>query len=225
MSGKEKREPAQATLDAADALKLPKGVFFSADRDDLPPARPFEHWGLVFAVALVVAVFLVYQPAWHGGLLWDDDAHVTRPELRSWHGLYRIWFEIGATLQYYPLVHSAFWLEHKLWGDDTLGYHLVNIFLHATAALMVARILRRLAIPGAYLAAAIFALHPVQVETVAWIAELKNTLSAVFYLGAALLYVRFDQTRKPAWYVAALVLFLLALASKTVTATLPGRCW
>ena len=134
--------------------------------------------------------------------------------MRSWHGLYRIWFDVGATLQYYPLVHSAFWLEHRLWGDATLGYHLVNIFLHATAALMVALILRRLAIPGAYLAAAIFALHPVQVESVAWITELKNTLSAVFYLGAAMLYLRFDQTRKTAWYLAALGLFVLALAEQ-----------
>ena len=132
--------------------------------------------------ALVVAVFLVYQPAWQGGFIWDDDAHVTQPELRSWHGLYRIWFDVGATQQYYPLLHSAFWVEHKLWGDATLGYHLVNILLHAAAAVLVALVLRRLAIPGAYLAAAIFALHPVHVESVAWITEQKNTLSAVFYL-------------------------------------------
>ena len=153
-----------------------------------------KHW--LFAAALVVAVLLVYQPAWQGGFIWDDDAHVTRPELRSWHGLYRIWFDLGATQQYYPLLHSAFWVEHKLWGDATLGYHLVNILLHAAAAVLVALILRRLAIPGAYLAAAIFALHPVHVESVAWITEQKNTLSAVFYLGAMLVYLRFDQTRK-----------------------------
>ena len=97
-------------------------------------------------------------------------------------------------------MHSAFWFEHKLWGDATLGYHLVNISLHATAALLVLLVLRRLAIPGAYLAAAIFALHPVQVESVAWITELKNTLSAVFYLGAMLSYLRFDRTRSKAWY-------------------------
>ena len=122
--------------------------------------------------------------------------------MRSWHGLYRIWFDLGATQQYYPLLHSAFWVEHKLWGDATLGYHLVNILLHATAAVMVALILRRLAIPGAYLAAAIFALHPVQVESVAWITELKNTLSAVFYLGAALVYLRFDRDAEEPLYLA-----------------------
>ena len=168
-------------------------------------------------------VFLVYQPAWQGGLLWDDTEHVTRPELRSWHGLYRIWVDVGATPQYYPLVHSVFWVEHKLWGDATLGYHLVNIFLHATAALLAALILRRLAIPGAYLAAAIFALHPVQVESVAWITEMKNTLSAVFYLGAAMLYLRFDQTRKTAlvsrrpWDCSC-----WPWRARRVTATLPG---
>jgi protein O-mannosyl-transferase len=176
----------------------------------------------LLAAALVVVVFLVYQPAWQGGLVWDDNAHITSPELRSWHGLYRIWFDVGATLQYYPLLHSVFWVEHKLWGDATLGYHLVNIGFHALAALMVALILRRLAIPGAYLAAAIFALHPVHVESVAWISELKNTLSAVFYLSALIVYLRFDQSRKMPTYLGALGLFVLGLLSKTVIATLPG---
>jgi Tfp pilus assembly protein PilF len=174
------------------------------------------------AAALVAAVFLAYQPAWRGGPIWDDDMHLTRPELRSWQGLGRIWCDVRATPQYYPFVHSVFWVEHRLWRDAPLGYHLANLLLHATAALLVARILSRLAIPGAWLSAAVFALHPVQVESVAWITELKNTLSAVFYLSAALLYLRFDQTRKTGSYLAALGLFMLALASKTVTATLPG---
>ena len=189
----------------------------------IPPApRPLGPWNWLFAAGLVVAVFLVYQPAWQGGFVWDDDNHVTPPELRSGHGLYRIWFDIGATPQYYPLVCSAFWVEHKLWDDATLGYHLVNISLHAMAALTLALILRRLAVPGACLAAAIFALHPVCVESVAWITELKNTLSGVFYLAAMLLYVHFDQTRKPGWYLGALGLFVLALLSKTATVMLPA---
>ena len=190
--------------------------------DAIRPVRPFGLWDWVLAVTLFIAVFLVYQPAWQGGLLWDDTEHVTRPELRSWHGLCRIWFDVRATPQYYPVVHTVFWVEHKLWGGTALGYHLVTIFMHATAALLVAIVLRSLAVPGAWLAAAIFALHPVHVESVAWLTEIKNTLSAVFYLSAALLYLRFDRTRKPAWYMAALALFLLALGSKTVTATLPG---
>ena len=187
-----------------------------------PSARSLEAKDWLFIVALLAAVILVYQPALHGGMLWDDDMHVTRPELRSWHGLYRIWFDVGATLQYYPLLHTAFWIEHRLWGDATFGYHLVNILLHAAAALLVAVILRRLKIPGAYLAAAIFALHPIQAESVAWITEQKNTLSAVFYLGSLLVYLRFDQTRKMSSYCWALLLFMLGILSKTVIATLPG---
>ena len=212
----------------ADASESPDAARGSIAGQDGLAVATFRPWSGLLAVALVLAVFLVYQPAWQGGPIWDDDAHITRLELRSWHGLYRIWFDVGATLQYYPLVHSVFWVEHALWGDKTLGYHLVNLSLHATSALLVALILRRLAIPGAWLAAAIFALHPLQVESVAWISELKNTLSGVFYLGAALLYLRFDRApcahgrRKAAWYLAALALFSMALTSKTVTGTLPG---
>ncbi len=217
-----RRHEEEAAHETADNRKAPQEATGSIGTDIAPAARPFKSWDWFFAAAVVAAVFLVYRPAWQGGFIWDDNFHVTRPELRTSHGLIRIWFDVRATTQYYPFVHSAFWVEHKLWGDATLSYHLVNIFLHVTAALMVALILRRLAIPGAYLAAAIFALHPVHVESVAWITELKNTLSAVLYLGAAMLYLRFDRTRKTAWYLAALGLFSLALASKTVTGTLPG---
>src|SRR5262245_25518964 len=129
-----------------------------------------------FAV-LLLATCCAYLPAMQGQFIWDDEAHVTRPELQSLHGLFRIWFELDATQQYYPLLHSAFWIEHQLWGDSTLGYHLVNVLWHALAAWMVFLVLRKLKVPGAYLAAAIFALHPVQVESVAWITEQKNTLS------------------------------------------------
>jgi tetratricopeptide (TPR) repeat protein len=188
----------------------------------VPACSSFALKDWLFVIALIAAVFLVYQPAWQGGFIWDDSAHVTRPELRSWYGLFRIWFDIGATQQYYPLLHSAFWVQYWLWGDATLGYHLVNILLHAMVAVMVALILRRLEIPGAFLAAAIFALHPVHVESVAWITELKNTLSAVFYLGSAMVYLRFDQQRRTPLYLWALGLFVLGLLSKTVTATLPA---
>jgi tetratricopeptide (TPR) repeat protein len=193
-------------------------------RPDLsrPAARSFTAREWLYLATLVAAVLLAYQPAWQGGLIWDDAAHVTKPELRSWHGLYRIWFQLGATQQYYPLLHSTFWVEHRLWGDITLGYHLVNILLHATVAVLVVLVLRRLAVPGAFLAAGLFALHPVHVESVAWITEQKNTLSAVFYLAAMLVYLRFDQTRKAAWHCGALGLFVLGLLSKTTAATLPA---
>ena len=171
---------------------------------------------------ILLATLVAYWPVRSGGLLWDDDAHLTKPELQSAGGLYRIWFEMGATQQYYPLLHSAFWLEHKLWGDSVLGYHLVNVFWHMVSITLVYFILERLKIPGSLLAAGIFALHPVMVESVAWMTEQKNTLSAVFYLSAMLVYLRFDESRRRSLYFLALALFVLGLLTKTVTATLPA---
>lgn len=176
----------------------------------------------VVLIALVTVTLAAYHPAWHGGIVWDDDHHLTRPELQSLGGLWRIWFDVGATQQYYPLAHTAFWIQQALWGYDTLGYHLVNICLHALSAFLLYRILAHLAVPGAIAAAFLFALHPVHVESVAWITELKNTLSGFFYLAAALVYLRFDATRAGAAWWRAFILYLLALFAKTVTATLPA---
>ena len=183
--------------------------------------------GLWWTAALILALTLAcYWPALRGEMVWDDDAHVTRPEIRSVAGLWQIWANLRATQQYYPLLHSAFWLEHRLWGDATLGYHLANVLLHAAAAGLLVLLLRRLGVPGAWLAGLLFAVHPVCVESVAWISEQKNTLSLVFYLLAALAYLRFDRDRgRPAAgraYAAASMLFVCALLTKTVTATLPA---
>jgi len=170
---------------------------------------------------LAIATLLAYQPAWFGGPLWDDDAHMTRAGLRSWEGLWLIWSDPHATQQYYPLMHSAFWVMQRLWGDSPFGYHAVNILLHASSAFVLCVLLRRLAVPGAAFAAFLFALHPVQVESVAWITELKNTQSTLLYLLAALSYLKFDETRlRRHWWTAA-TFFALALLTKTVTATLP----
>lgn len=156
-----------------------------------------------------------------GTLLWDDAAHVTPPDLQSFDGLWRIWSERQATQQYYPLLHTAFWIEHQVWGEALAGYHLANILLHALAACLVVVIVRSLRRPAAPLAGLLFALHPVCVEAVAWISEQKSTLSAVFYLASALIYLRFDRDRRRRQYFLAFGLFALALLSKTVTATLP----
>ena len=230
--------------------------------------RRASWWSLCIFAATLAAYFTPLK----GGLVWDDEAHVTEKALRDLHGLWRIWFDLGATQQYYPVLHSAFWLEHRLWGDATLGYHLLNVLLHATAACLFAVILRRLslsrrrlgrpvevaadpraaeirlapplsaarrsvatgpgessfgaALPWEWLAAFLFALHPVCVESVAWISEQKNTLALVFYLLAALAYLRFEEGqggRRPTnLYVLSLGLFILAVLSKSVTATLPA---
>ena len=180
---------------------------------------------------LVLIILVVYQQVWHAGYIWDDDSYVTKNvTLRDLHGLWRIWFELAATPQYYPLVYTSFWLEHHLWGLNPLGYHLVNLVLHALAAILLWRALVRLGIPGAWLAAAIFAVHPVEVESVAWITERKNVLSAVFYFAAALTYLRFESMRdeedpgpqRRYLYFASLFLFVLALLSKTVACSLPA---
>ncbi len=188
-----------------------------------PPSDAAGGWppALLFTLFFVAAL-AAYFPALHGEFLWDDAGHITNPALQSWSGLLRIWFEPGVTQQYYPLLHSAFWLEHKLWGDAVLGYHVVNVLQHALAATLFGALLRRLAVPGAWLAASLFLLHPVCVESVAWICEQKNTLSLVLYLAAALAYVRFDVERSPRRYAIATLLFACALLTKTVTASLPA---
>lgn len=181
--------------------------------------RETNRW--LLASGLVVIVLAAYWPALNGGPVWDDDAHLTRRELRSWAGLCDIWFHLGSTRQYYPVIHSCFWLGNAFWGQTALPYHLINVLLHATSALLLVAILQKLRIPGAWLAGAIFALHPVHVESVAWISELKNVLSGFFYFSAALLYLQFDQGRQRSRYLFALGLFLLGLLSKSVIATLP----
>jgi tetratricopeptide (TPR) repeat protein len=185
-----------------------------------------------FCLILAVVTLLAYQPAWNGALLWDDDANMATPELRSLDGLSRIWFVPRTTQQYYPLLYTSYWLQQRLWGDSPIGYHLVNILLHIGCVVLVLKILRFLRIPGAELAAIIFALHPVNVETVAWIAERKNTLSGLFGLVASVWYLKFDESRSRqekdgpqgrgySSYALAIVLFLLALLSKTAIVTLP----
>ena len=188
-----------------------------------------RRWGP--GAAIVLLTLLVYLPSTQCGFIWDDDAYVqNNPHLRSADGLGRIWFQIHATPQYYPLVFTSYWIEHSIWGLNPAGFHGVNIALHAAVSLLLWRVLRRLAVPAAWTAAAVFALHPVHVESVTWITERKNVLSGVFYLGALLAYLRYAgiksigcrSGRSSRWYAAALLLFLGALLSKTVTCSLPA---
>ena len=200
-----------------------------------------DEW--IFGLFLVLAVIIAYQPAWHAGFVWDDNKYVTdNITLRSLHGLRLIWFVPGATVQYYPLTLTTFWLEYHLWGLHPLGYHLVNVLVHSLNAILFWMILRRLGIPGAGLAAGIFALHPVCVESVMWITEHKNTLSGLFYLGALLAALRFwlpeETSLQPRplptsgastepfghwrYYGLALALYLCALWSKTAAVPLPA---
>ena len=173
------------------------------------------------ALLLAVAVLAAYGPALHGGLLFDDPEHVTRPELRSWAGLGRIWTDSAATPQYFPLLQSVFWLEHRLWGEAVLGYHLANLVQHLGVSLLLVAVMRRLSLPGAWFAAFLFALHPVCVESVAWISEQKNTLSSLLALGALWLHLGTGPESPPRRRWQTLGLFCGALLCKSVTAVLP----
>lgn len=206
-----------------------------------PSNRP-PLWQIAMPGALLVLLtFIAYIPALHGQFIWDDDAHVTRSTaLHTLGGLWRIWFEPGATQQYYPLTHSSFWIDYHLWKLNTLPYHVENILLHGINAFLVWRILTRLKVPGAWLGAALFALHPVCVESVAWISERKNTLSGLFFLLSLFAAIEFwlptsttardkEESTKPQntfgpwkFYGLALCLYICALWSKTATVGLPG---
>jgi tetratricopeptide (TPR) repeat protein len=189
------------------------------------PAKSQLKKTLMAAGALILLTLVVYLPVIHCGYVWDDDFYVTaNPLLTDTDGLKRIWFSLDSPSQYFPLVYTAFRMEYAMWGLNPLGYHLVNVFIHAMNALLVWLVLSRLRIRGAWLAAAIFALHPVNVESVAWITERKNTLSTLFYLLAMLAWLRFaDKGTTRAWryYSLALFFYALALSAKTTVCTLP----
>jgi protein O-mannosyl-transferase len=180
----------------------------------------------VFGLILAGVTILAYQPAWKGGFIWDDDDYVTNNELLTApDGLRRIWFSFDSPSQYFPLVYTTFRVERALWGLNPTGYHWTNLLLHVVNALLVWRLLARLKIPGASLAGVIFALHPVQVESVAWITERKNVLMGFFFLLTLLAWIAFvDQRSRRRWlfYALALVLYALALLSKTTACTLPA---
>jgi protein O-mannosyl-transferase len=182
--------------------------------------------GYVFALLLAAVTILVYRPAWNGGFLWDDDAYVINNDLlTASDGLRRIWFSLDSPSQYFPLVFTTFRIERSLWGLNPSGYHWVNLLLHVANALLVWRVLLSLEVPGSWLAAAIFALHPVQVESVAWITERKNVLMAAFFLLSLLAWIAFvDERTKRPWpfYGLALVTYVLALSAKATACTLPA---
>jgi tetratricopeptide (TPR) repeat protein len=179
----------------------------------------------LLGLILIGAVVLVYQPVWHAGFIWDDDRHVTaNPCIVGPLGLKEIW--TTSAWRFFPLVLTTFWAEHALWGVEPLPYHLVNVFQHAACAVLLWRVLRGLQVPGAWLGAALWALHPVQVESVAWISEMKNTQSCFFYLLTILFFVRWLKTgedpRRGDWnYALTLACAALAMASKSSTLVLP----
>ena len=184
---------------------------------------------LVAAAVLGGLVVAAYFPAFLAGFVWDDRIFTGTPLVRDWSGLWRIWFspaEIENEAHYWPLLYTTFWLEHKLWGYAPAGYHVVNVLLHFANTLLLWRLLARLAVPGAWVVAAVFAVHPLHVESVVWIMERKDVLSGLFYLAAFSAWIRFVEETRPKRrrrsYLLALALFVLGLLSKSIVVTLPA---
>jgi protein O-mannosyl-transferase len=198
-------------------------------------------------VALVLLLTLVYLRALSGEFIWDDENHVAaNPTIVGPLGLTEIW--TTARANYFPLVLTNFWLQHAVWGLNPFGYHVVTLAFHLGAVLLLWGVLRQLRVPGAWLGAALWGLHPVQVESVAWISELKNTQSAVAFLLAILFFLRWSEqprsvvaagapggpaagpvaaeaaprSRGRGFYFLALGCALLALLSKPSTVMLPA---
>ena len=190
---------------------------------------------LVLGLILITA-FVAYMPTFDAGFIWDDDFYVAQNmALRDGAGLRRMWIDPTSIPQWYPVVHSTFWAEYQLYGLHPLGYHMVNVLLHLLSVWLLLLVLTKLEVPGRLFAVALFACHPVMVESVAWVAERKNVLSLAFYLGSLLAYLRFwpiqgdgeraaRHSAASSWrfYALALVSFAFALLSKSVTCSLPA---
>ncbi len=208
------------------------------------PERPSAARRFLPAALIVGAVLLAYAPVFRAGFIWDDDVFLTQnPLIHASDGLCRFWFTAEPP-DYFPLTSSMLWFEWRLWGQNAAGYHVVNVLLHAASAVLLWRVLLRLRVPGAWLAGLLFAVHPVAVESVAWITERKNTLPMALYMASILAYLRFDDApnrvsfhhddttgmandnlqsaiRNP-HYLFSLVFFLLALLAKTSVVMLPA---
>jgi len=175
-----------------------------------------RNWIVLIQVALIVAAgFWIYGPVLHGGWLMDDVNYITRnPLLHDTDGLWKIWFEPGTFIEYYPLKASVEWIEWNLFGGDTFGYHLDNVILHVVNALLVWRLLAKFGLRLAWLGGLIFAIHPAMVESVAWISELKNVLSLLPFLLAISAWIDYDERKRRRDYALALGLFLVAMLCK-----------
>lgn len=183
-----------------------------------------RHGNALAAAVLVLLTAISYLPALQAGFVWDDAVFTENRAVQEWGDFWAIWLSPGHIVNeghYWPIVYTSFWLEHKIWGLNPTGYHVVNVLLHIVNTLLLWRILARLAVPGAWLAAAVFAVHPLHVESVAWVIERKDLLSALFYFTAFLAWMRYEATRKRRHYLLALGLFAVGLLSKSIVVTLP----
>ena len=181
---------------------------------------------VIATLALCLLVGVCYFPAINADFVWDDRGFLTAQPVQDPAGLWDIWLQPSSMKQaeghYWPVVYTTFWLEHKFWGFDPVGFHIVNILLHIANAVLLYRALLLLPVPGAWVIAAAFAVHPMRVESVAWVIERKDLLSGLFYLAAAIAWLLFARSGRRKFYVVALATFGLALLSKSVAVTFPA---
>jgi len=205
--------------DGMGSAKPVKRSIAPSKRD--PAKIPWQQNPWVLTACLIALTLLAYIPAMNAGTIWDDAGFVfDNAAVSSRRGLHFIWLT-KSNADFFPLTLSSLWLEYRLWGPNPIPYHITNILLHACSAVLLWRLLRQLKVPGAYLGAMLFAVHPVNVASVAWITERKNTLSMLFYLLSALYFFRFDENPRHKTYILSLVFFLAALLSKTSAVVLP----
>ncbi len=180
--------------------------------------------GAYAALGLAAMVIVSFSPAFLNGLVWDDSVFTEDPAVLTVSGLKTIWFSPSEMTEahYWPLTYTTFWLEHKLWGLAPLGYHIVNVSLYLGTVILLWRLCLRLSVPAAWAAVAIWAVHPLHVESVVWVIERKDILSGLLYLGAALTYMRFTETRQAGRYGLGLSLYALGLLAKSAVVTLPA---
>jgi len=220
----------------AGSSALPAGLLPVADGGMTRGGRVIQmflrlgrHRDFLPVLLLAILTFAAYQPVWHAGFVSNDDPMVLDNRLiHHADGWYRVWCNRSAD-DFVPATMTSFWLEWRLWGANPLGYHLDNVLLHLGSAILLWRILLRLKIPGAWLAAAIFAVHPVAVESVAWVSQRKNTLAMNFFLATVLCHLTFEKSGRWRWHWLAAGMFFLALMCKTAVVPLPvvllGLAW
>ncbi len=190
-------------------------------------ATAFSFFGrrtaLLLQAALIIgAGWWIYWPALHGDWLSDDRLYVTEnPLLNDPARVWKAWFQPGSFIEYYPLHETVQWVQWKLWGKDTLGYHVTNVVLHLLSALLLWRLLLKFGLRLAWLGGLIFVIHPVMVESVAWIAELKNTLSLPPALLAMCAWIDYEEHKRRRDYGLALGFFLAAMLCKITLALFP----
>lgn len=201
-----------------------KSVRREHERASIRTPSPPVPWAFILprAALIVAAILAIYWPVIHGSWLWDDDLLITNNQLiHDPDGLWRIWFQPWVLIDFFPITVTVQWIEWQLWGMDTTGYHLLNIFLHALSALLVWRLFSKLGLRLAWVGGLLFAIHPVMVESVAWIAEVKNTVSLPPFLLAMTAWVDYERTRKKDDYFLALGFFVIAMLSKSTMVMFP----